>query len=279
MESFLSDYPHISDFLSSIAQYKDTFIFDKLYNPAYGFWPHLEYFLLNQSRYGNHESIIDRLSLLVPITMNVGTAWAKWRKFRSAQSEITSIYIIENYLSGRVIEIVPVNKIPTPDLLVGLNNSKYFIEVKAQSGQQHGSEHPRSKEPYLYSPQDENDLKSWLFEEAISSRNGKPMKPKTIEADEKQADILIAMIDIHNTIDNVKDQALYICPNSSFIEKNSIKINSEKIISVHFFKSDYPMKRSIKNLKEIWLFNESHLDKFIVLSKEAVLLNHMKNKR
>ena len=105
------------------------------------------------------------------------------------------------------------------------------------------------------------------------------MKPKTIEADEKQADILIAMIDIHNTIDNVKDQALYICPNSSFIEKNSIKINSEKIISVHFFKSDYPMKRSIKNLKEIWLFNESHLDKFIVLSKEAVLLNHMKNKR
>lgn len=279
MESFLSDYPHISNFLSSITSYRDTFISDKLCNPEYGFWPHLEYFLLNQNRYGDHKSIIERLSLPVPITNNFETAWNKWRIFRSAQSEITSIYIIENYLSGRVIEIVPVNEIPTPDLLVDFNNSKYFIEVKAQSGQQHGSEHPRSKKSKQYSPKDEDDLKSWLFEEAISSRSGKPMKPKTIESDEKQADILIAMTDILNTIDDVISQALYICPNSSFIEKQSIKINSGEIISVHFFKSDYPIKRSINNLKEIWLFDESQLDRFIVLSKEPILFKHLTNKR
>lgn len=279
MKPFLSNYPYVSDFLSSIAEYKDTFIFDRLSNPVYGFWPHLEHFLQNQNRYGNHESIINRLSLLVPISMDIDTAWAKWRIFRSAQSEVTTIFFIENYLSGRVIEIVPVDSKPTPDLLASFNNSEYFIEVKAQSGQQHGSKHPRSKGSFSFSPQDENDLKSWLFEEAISSRSGKRMKPKTLEADEKQADILIAMIDIFTYIDDVIDQAQFICPNSSFLEKNSVRISSEKNLSLHFFKSDYPVKRSTKYLKEIWLFDESHMERFIVLSREGILLNHLKNRR
>ncbi len=279
MKQLLPDYPLISNFLSNVPQYEDTFIFDRLCNLNYVFWPHLEFFLQNHNRYGNYESIIERLILTVPTTTDIDAAWGKWRIFRSAQSEITSIFMIENCLLGQVIEIVPVNHKPTPDLKIVLNNSKYSIEIKAQSGQQHGSTHPRSKESESFSPKYEEDLKSWLFEEAVSSRSGKPMKPKAIEADEKQADILMAMTDIFNTIDEVKDQALYICPNSSFLEKNSIKANSDKIISIHFFESEYPVKKSLKYLKEIWLFDESHLDRFIVLSKEAVLLNHMKSKR
>jgi len=251
----------------------------RLCKPHYGFWQHLEYFLINVNRFKNHKSIIERLSVIVPLDMDPEMAWAKWRKFRSAQSEVTIIFIIENYFLGQVLEIIPVNRKPTPDIKVSLNNFVHTIEIKAQSGQQHGTRHPRKKGLNSFSPQDETDLKSWLFEEKISSRNGKPMKPKTIEADEKGADILIAMTDYFSTIQDIEKQVSFVCPKSKFIEKKNIDIGVVRPLIAHFFESTYPISKNLINLKEIWLFNESRLDRFVVLSNELILLENLKNKR
>lgn len=279
MKTSLPGYLNISKFISALADYKDTFLYDRLCNPNYGFWPHLEHFLVNIKRFANHESITERLSLVVPIEMDLHKAWAKWQKFRSAQSEVTTIFIIENYFSGQVLEIIPVNKKPTPDIIVSLNDYEYKIEIKAQSGQQHGTKHPRAKGWNSFSPKDEVDLKSWLFEEKISSRNGKPMKPKTLEAEEKGADILVAMTDYFNTIHDVADQVAIVCPDSEFIDNKNFNTKMVSPLTAHLFKSVYPIKRSLMNLKEIWLFDECHLDRFVVLSRESILLEHLKSTR
>ena len=278
MKLILPQYPNITKFLSAIG-HEDTFLHDRISNPNYGFWPHLEYFLLNAYRFKNHETIIERLLLEVPLNMEINKAWAKWQKFRSAQSEITVIYINEMYFSGQVVEIVPVDKKPTPDIKVILHNCEHLIEIKAQSGQQHGSKHPRAKGCNSFTPQDELDLKSWLFHEKISSRNDKPMEPKTLEADKKGADILVAMTDYFHTGTDIKNEASKICPGSKYLESKNVKDNEDKPLIVHFFESAYPISKDLKNLKEIWLFDESHLDRFMVLSREAILLEHLKNTR
>jgi len=279
MKPSLPEYPNITKFLSNLAEYKDTFLYDRLCNPNYGFWPHLEYFLANVNRFKNHESITERLALIVPLNMNPQLAWANWQKFRSAQSEVTTVFIIENYFLGQVLEFVPVSRERTPDIKVCLNNFEHTIEVKAQSGQQQGTKHPREKGLNSFSPQDEIDLTSWLFVEKISSRDGKLMKPKTIEADEQGADILIAMTDYFNSIQDINAQVSFVCPDSKFIEEKNIVVKMVAPLIAHFYKSTYPINRNLINLKEIWFFDESRLDRFVVLSSESRLLEHLKNTR
>jgi hypothetical protein len=279
MSPTLPGYPATSEFITALGEREDTFLYDRLDTADYGFWPHLEHFLLNIKRFGNHESIIKRLSLDVPLEMNIQQAWGKWQQFRSAQSEVTSIFIIENYFKGQVLGIIPVNKKPTSDIKVSLANKEYLIEIKAQSGQQHGTKHPRAKGSNLFSPDDELDLKSWLFEENISIRNGKPMKPKTIEADEKGAEILMAMTDHFTTIHDIKEQVSILCPGNKFIETKVTTIEKRQPCVAHFYEVTFPVKSNLINLKEIWLYNESHFDRFLVLSRESILIYHLNNIR
>ncbi len=267
----LPNYPNTLNFISGIAECEETFLYDRLDTPGYGFWPHLEYFLGNLQRFVNYESIIERLTLAVPLGLNKDEAWRKWQIFRSAQAEVTSIFIIENYVKGQVLEIVPTINKPTPDLKVKLFNQQY-LEVKAQSGQQHGSIHPRLSGLNQYSPANELDLKSWLFEEKISSRNNQPMKPKIIEADKKGASILLAMIDIEIKGD-LNKQVPIICPENNYLER----IEGCDHFNCYFYRVTFPA-RDLKNVKEVWLFHESHLDSFLALSTDPILLPHMKNK-
>ncbi len=276
----LLDYPNISKFISALAERRDTFLYDCLDTADYGFWPHLEYFIINMQRFGDYESIIEKLSIVAPLKMDIQQAWEKWRQFRSAQSEVTSIFIIENYFKGQVLEIIPVKKKRTPDIRIKLATKEYLIEIKAQSGQQHGSKHPRAKGLNYFSPDFELDLKSWLFEENISSRTGKPMKPKTVDADEQGAEILMAMTDHFTRIQDIKKQVSILCPRYEFCEKREIIIESLEPCVAHFFKVIFPVKDSLRNLKEIWLYNESHLDRLLALSREeSLLIDHLNNVR
>lgn len=132
------------------------------------------------------------------------------------------------------MEIIPVKKKRTSDIKVKLANKEYLIEIKAQSGQQHGSKHPRARGSNEFSPDFELDLKSWLFEEKISSRNGKPMKPRTIDADEQGAEILMAMIDHFTEIQDIKELVSLLCPCNKFIETKEITIETLQPCAAYF---------------------------------------------
>ena len=279
MNNILPKFPSVSDFIFELNEYGNTFLYDRLDTPNYGFWPHFEYFLSHIQRFGNSESIIERLSLIVPSNMEIKKAWEQWRKFRSAQSEITSIYLIENYLKGVVEEIIPTTIKPTADIKIRLRKDHYLVEVKAQSGQQDGSIHPRANGWNHFSPDDELDLKSWLFEEKLSSRDGKPMKPKVLEADCKGASILFAMVDIMFNHNDLHELVPDICPSIEHLETRRIDIPTLKPFTSHFYKAIFPVKKALLNLKEIWLFHESHLESFVVLSQESILLKHMRDER
>jgi len=209
--------------------------------------------------------------------MEIDMAWNSWLIFRAAQSEVTSIFLIEKAFMGNVLEIVPEDKVPTPDLKVNLGKHELLIEIKSQSGQQHGDKHPRTNGWIMFDPQDENDLKSWLFIERISSRSFKPMKPKALEADEKGAHILAALTDFFTTIKDIKSQVSFICPGCKLVETKKIQFQEGKPLTVHFFQVEFPLSPKPDNLKEIWLFDESHLDRFIVLSQAMYLLEHLRN--
>lgn len=280
MYKSLENYPKITRFVSGLSKPEDTFLCDEFINPDYGFGLHLEYFLANLDRLPNHDSILERLSYTAPLSMEISKAWGKWQIFRSAQSEVTTIYLIEKYFLGRVIEIVPVNKKPTPDLRIDLGQHDLLVEVKAQSGQQHGNKHPREKGLDSFDPKGEIDLRSWLFEEIISSRNGRPMKPKTLEAEDKGADILVAMTDYFNTIQDIKSQVSFMCPYNKYITKKSVEVENGNLLIAHFFQIQYLLDRNLNKLKEIWLYDESHLERFVVLSGNPMFLfNHLKNTR
>ena len=270
----LPKYPLSQEFILKLSDAKDTFLYDRVNNQKYGFWPHFEHFLANLTSYTNYDSIIRRLSLTAPCDLEISKAWGKWQRFRSAQSEVTSIFIIEKFFSGAVKEIIAKKeKVKTPDLKVSLNLIEILIEVKAQSGQQHGTKHPRCEGSDFYSPQDEADLNSWLFQEKISSRNGKPMKPKAIEAEEKGAAVLFAMTDIMLTVSDIEERTHLICPGCKFIRKRCFSSDSNDSVAVYFFHAKFPiLNRPSSNLKEIWLFDECHLDEFVVLSECQSLL-------
>ena len=272
----LPNFPKITEFISQLSNREETFLYERMSNSNYGFWPEFEYFLSHIKRFDNYESNLKRLSVTAPLSMGNDKAWNMWQIFRAAQSEITVIFLIEKYLQGLVLEIIPEASVQTPDLRIRFDQNELLVEIKAQSGQQHGDKHPMATGCTLFDPKDENDLKSWLFEDRISSRNGKAMKPKVLEAEDKGADILIAMIDIFNTIDDIESQASFICPNSNFIEMEEIQIGNGKSLKLHFFKAIFPVSQELSRLREIWLFDESHLDRFMVLSDSMFLLNHLK---
>jgi len=272
-------YPLITKFLLGGTGYEDTFIYDryKRCNPKDEFWLHFEYFLQNKERFQNIKSIIERILINVPLDMEIGEAWGKWRNFRSAQAEVTTFFLIENYFKGKILEIIPVSNSRTPDFKVLLNDKEYLIEIKAQSGQQQGSIHPRDRYNvsfYQYSPQDENDLRSWLFsKETISRRDNKPMVPKIVEAHNQGADILVVMQDHYCKEKKIKKQAALICENSEYIESKDMNIENGQPLEAHFFRCTFPILNL--KVKEIWLFKESCLNRFIVLSQESVLLSHL----
>ena len=179
-----------------------------------------------------------------------------------------------------VAAAITVTKIAS-DVENDINNLKTdMVEIKAQSGQQHGGKHPRSNGWYSFDPQFEEDLKSWLFIEKISSRNGKPMKPKVFESEEKGADILVAMTDFFTTIDEIESQVSYLCPKNIFIDKIHIDIKGGQLLKAHFYQVELPLNKKLNRLKEIWLYDECHLDKFLVLFEgSTLLLDHLKRKR
>lgn len=271
-----SKFPEVSKLILSLDAPEETFLHDKYTNENYGFWPHLEYFLANGERMTNKQSIIRRLTVTAPHSMDMEKAWGQWQLFRSAQSEVTTIYIIEYFLSGRILQIIPEADKPVADFRVSLENAHFTVEVKAQSGQQHGDKHPRSNESQFFDPKEEFDLRSWLFAEKISSRSGKPMKPKVLEAEEKEAEILVAMTDFTPKVPEIESQISKILPQSQLMEKRTIHLGDDNLMVTHFFKGKYPHKRELNFLKEIWLYDECYLEKFVVLfENHSILLDHL----
>jgi hypothetical protein len=250
-------------------------------NVDYPFWAEFEYFLSNNYRYGNAQEILQKLSSQAPLELDINKAWENWRDFRSAQFEVTAIFLIERYFGGKTIRFIPQGKTPMPDFEVQLNPGTFMIEAKTQSGQQHGDKHPRGDDFSRFHPKDETDLRSWLFEEKISSRNGKVMEPMVKAAEKKVADILICQTDYIKTKKNFLSQISVLCPQNKLIEKTTLYGTSGKPIEVWFFQVSYPCAYQLKNLKEIWLCNLSSSDyKLVALSQQnAILKNHLKNGR
>jgi len=278
----LSECPRIAEFVAELPERDDTPIYSWFTNPDYAgnpFWQEFEYFLSNTGRFVNHHSVLKRLCATAPSSLEIDKAWNKWRIFRSAQFEITVIFLIENYLLGQVLELIPEGSVPTPDFKVRLGRSELKIEAKAQSGQQHGDKHPRELVT-LFDPRDENDLRSWLFEEKPSSRTGEPMTPMALEAEWKGADVLVAQTDYGATMSDIKSQVSILCPVNRFVKKMTVGNKGRRPIIISFFKVEYPCCRKQNGLKEIWLYNLNSLDRFIVLSRnDTLLLNHLKGKR
>jgi hypothetical protein len=276
LEIKLSKYPKIKEFLLGIRDYKNTFLYDRASNDGYAFWPHFEHFLAHRQQINNHETILKNLSVTAPFDMEIEKSWEKWRTFRSAQHEVTVIFLIEHYLSGKVLEIIPKNKNPTPDLKVDFGGIELFIEVKSESGQQHSDQqpdlikHPREKGPIHFEPKDENDLKCWLFEKRVSKRTNRPMIPMIVKAEQQGADILAAFTDYFPSISDIESRVKLLSENSSFIKALVIKN-----LVMQFFQAEFPFSNKRKGLGEIWLLNDSSLDELIVLSEKDFLLTHI----
>lgn len=258
-------------------------------SPEYNFLPHLIYFIKNKNRWTNSENILQRIYAEVPGDSE--EAWEVWRHFRSAQAEITSVFLIENYFAGKVIELEGsrpgVGK--KCDISMAFNSdADYFLEVKAQSGQQHGNKHPISDGLIQFNPQFEDDLYSWLFEERISSRNGQPMRPYCLQASEKQADVLVAMTDIFlQRSNNMNSSAKVVIPdylevcNKDFRRYYLNVFSLQNVINAILqwlrIKTDFigviaitageETTKKMGSLKEIWIFDNSALEDMIIVQR------------
>lgn len=280
MKEFSSSYPKVAQFIADMPCPTETFLFDETLNGEYPFWAEFEYFLSNSERLGNTREILRKLSSVAPLTLDITTAWGKQRDFRSAQFEVTVIFLIEKCFGGKTL-LIPESSVPTPDFEVELNQDKFTIEAKAQSGQQHGDKHPRHNGQILFDPKEEMDLRSWLFEERISSRNGKAMEPQVIAAEKKGADILVCQTDYVKTEQDLLSQIRILCPESQFAEEMTLQVANRKPIDALFFQATYPCARQSIKLKEIWLCNlASSRYRLVVLSRsDAILRNHLKWRR
>jgi|GEM_PF-1276919 len=277
MRKFSFLYPKVAQLINGMPLRKETFLFDSLSNIDYPFWIELEYFLSISERLGNIDEIIRKLFSEAPLSLDIDKAWEKQRDFRSAQFEVTSISMIEQYFHGKVA-LIPENRFPTPDFWIDLIQGSFTVEAKAQSGQQHGDKHPRLRGPILFNPKEEADLRSWLFEERISSRNGKPMKPQILAAERKGADILICQTDCVKTRDDLLTQVSILCPESHLTNRISLQSANQKPMDVAFFHATYPSTQSLTKLKEIWLCNLSKSSYGLaVLSRgnADILSNHL----
>ena len=282
--TFKSSYEHVHKLITELPAPDNTFLSNrKIFYPECPFWAELEYFLLKIHKYGNTKEIIRKLSLEAPLNMNVEKAWGLWQQFRSAQFEVSAIFFIEKYFKGKIIEIIPEGKKKSSDFKVLLNQEELLIEAKAQSGQQDGDKHPRCRGSILFDPKEENDLYSWLFNEKnISSRNNKLMVPMAIEAENKEAKILICQTDYTSTSRN-KDfpcQIKTLFPQSKFSGEITLSSGStQNSINVSFFKNSFPNSMNkLKKMTEIWLCNLCAKNyKLVILSqKNEILKNHLK---
>jgi len=281
MKQFSTLYPKVTQLIDGMPFPKETFLFDRLSNVDYPFWIELEHFLSISERLGNICEIIRKLCSEAPLCLDIDKAWEKQRDFRSAQFEVTSIFLIEQYFRGKVA-LIPENRFPTPDFLIDLSQGGFTVEAKAQSGQQHGDKHPRLHGPVLFDPKEEIDLRSWLFEERISSRNGKPMKPQILAAERKGADVLICQTDYVKTRDDLLTRISILCPESYLMKRISLQSVNGKAMDVAFFHATYPSAQPLTKLKEIWLCNLSRSSYgLVVLSRgnADILSNHLEYKR
>ena len=189
-----------------------------------------------------------------PLSLGTDKGWEKQRDFRSAQFEITAIFLIEKYLGGKVT-LIPESSVPTADFKIDLNQGNFMVEAKAQSGQKKRNQIPRYDDFSLFNPKEELDLRSWLFEKRISSRNGEPMKPQVLAAEIKKADILICQTDYIKNAKYFLSPKSILCSENQFIDQISLQANNRNPLEVFFFfQATYPCTRQPEKLKEIWLW-------------------------
>jgi hypothetical protein len=232
MEEFVSLYPRVAQFIAKLPCPDETFLFDRTSNIQYPFWAEFQYFLSNMVRFGNTQEIARKLSSVARLSLDCNRAWGNWCDFRSSQFEVTAIFLIERYFEGEITQLIPEGKTPTSDFMVRLNQGEFRVEAKAQSGQQRGDIHPRQDGAILFDPKEEIDLRSWLFEEKNSSRNGKVMEPMAIAAEKKGAEILICQTDYVATESNLLSQLSVLCPQNRFVEKMTLESTDRKPIAV-----------------------------------------------
>jgi hypothetical protein len=280
INSLYPKYPNSAKLISEHPSPKDTFLFDRLENIDDPFWAELEYFLLNSERLGDTREVLRKLCSEAPLCLEIDKAWERQRDFRSAQFEITAVFLIEKYFGGKVA-LIPESHTPTPDFEVELNQGRFTVEAKAQSGQQHGDKHPRHNGSIMFTPKGESDLRSWLFEEKISSRSGKPMVPQVLAAEKKAADVLVCQTDYVKTQDSLTRQISILCPGSKLVERMSLPASQREPMDAIFFQATYPYDLQPTRLKEIWLcYLGSSRYRLVVLSfAEAILINHLKCRR
>lgn len=261
---------------SKLTGFEESFIGDAVRrNPHYGFVPHFKYFLKNKERWSNADGVLARI--LAPVPDNSDEAWETWRQYRSAQAEITSIFLIENYLCGEVIglEVARPGVGKSCDIYARfISGIESYLEVKAQSGQQHGDKHPLSRKPIGFAPQFEEDLRSWLFEKRLSSRNGKSMTPYCRQASDKGADVLISMIDIFRQgAADIISLGKLLAPDhgeitsKDFPRKGAWRWLPVKSASMRVFTIEAGNQTSEKmvRLKEVWVFDNARLSEMLVL--------------
>lgn len=238
-------------------------------NPEYGFLPHFQYFFDNRHRWRNSNKILKRILARVP--ENPDEAWEVWRQFRSAQAEISSIFLLENVLKADVLglEVSKEGVAKSCDICATFSScGKLYIEVKAQSGQQHGDRHPLSRS-ILFSPRNEEDLRSWLFEEKVSSKDGKVMKPYCFQASEKSADVLMVITDIFSSGDMLS-LGKVLSPDQVSAKRESMSGDSKhKLFVVEAGKGT---SGKMYGLNEVWLFDNSRLDEMLVLHTKGTIL-------
>lgn len=239
-------------------------------NPKYAFLPHFEHFLKNKYRWCNTDQVLNRILAGVPEESE--KAWETWRQYRSAQAEITAIFLIENYLYGKVqdLEVARPGFSKRCDIHARFNSgNEYYLEVKAQSGQQHGTKHPLADGIEEFSPQSEEDLLSWLFTEKSSSRTGMPMQPYCSQASEKGADVLIAMDDIfEEESESTRSLGKLLVPDHRKIENKDFRRNKSDCLSAVIMEAGKETTRKMQGLREVWVFDNSKLGEMLIIHAE-----------
>lgn len=261
--------------------FDESFLGERLSkNPGYNFLPHYLYFLSKIRRWKNAAQIQARILRAVPDESS--DAWKAWIEFRSAQGEVTAIFFVENYLRGEVdhVEVSPPGHTKSCDLSARfISGATCYLEIKSQSGQQHGDRHPLAIGEREFAPQGEEDLRSWLFDEGrLSSRTGEPMIPQCIQASKKGADVLVAMTDIfHWKTEDFRSLGRFLV--SDFQDESNVTYRRKfrrqlscrniigwfqqriglkgDVLNVHILEAGSASSPKMGSLREVWLLKSS----------------------
>lgn len=247
--------------------------------PNYGFLLHYTFFLENQQRWTKWEDINNRI--VAPVSDDPVIAWREWRQFRSAQAEISAAYLIEKYLGGKIqdLEVQRPGALKSCDILATFGDQRsLYLEVKAQSGQQHGSQHPLSTNQYSFTPQGEDDLRSWLFEPRKSLSTNEAMVPYCTQASSKGADVLIAMVDIMQwETEGMFELGRFLVPDA-ITEGSQVLLtpSGDDGLNIFSFEAGASTRARLGSLKEVWLFKESASNGLLIIRIPArpLILNH-----